>query len=163
MTISYPRVLQQHWHYNVSRQPTVPCHSPYRAEHHMVQESTMFLALHRLSWNAASCTHPSSNSVWSLPQCSVYGEQEQEWFSLQGVCMHLHCHLEVYCHTPVYPVVYKQHLENDRTNGLHSDSSKVKLHGNSSMNFFPRQWQKKMPQTKVKPLTRGFGVFFCLF
>lgn len=24
---------------HVSRQPTVPCHSPYRAKHHMVQES----------------------------------------------------------------------------------------------------------------------------
>lgn len=113
---------------------------------------------YRLSWNAASCTHPSSNSVWSLPQCSASGEQEQEWFSLRA-CMHLHCHLEVCCHTPVQPAAYKQHSEKDRTNGLHADSSKVKLHGNSSMSFFPRQWQKKKPQTKGKPLIRGIVVF----
>lgn len=107
-----PEILHQYWPSHISRQLSIPYHPLCRVETPLVQESDRFLALHRLAWNTASCTHPSS--VCSLPQCSVYGEQEQYWHSLQGACMQLHCHLEDCCHTPVYPIDNKQHLE-DKT------------------------------------------------
>lgn len=95
ITISHPRVFHQYRSSHVSRQSSLPCHPPCRVKHHMVQESATFSALHRPSWKAASCTHPSSNSAWSLPQCSVW-----QAGAAVGACMCLHCHLEDYCHTP---------------------------------------------------------------
>lgn len=97
ITISHPRVFHHYWSSHVSTQSSLPCHPPHRVKHHMVQESATFSALHRLSWKAASCTHPSSSSVWSLPQCSVW-----QAGAVMGACMCPHCHLEDCCHTPIH-------------------------------------------------------------
>lgn len=95
IAISHPRVFHQYWSSHVSRQSSLPCHPSSRVKHHMVQESATFSALHRPSWKAASCTHPSSYSVWSLPQCPVW-----QAGAAMGASMCLHCHLEDSCHTP---------------------------------------------------------------
>lgn len=77
--------------------------------------------------------------------------------------MHLHCHLEVCCHTPVQPAAYKQHSEKDRINGLHADSSKVKPYGNSSTSFFSKTvTEKKSLKLKANLLSKVL-LCFCLF